>query len=105
MRARGSGGCDEDENDDDDGGGGATYCPRIHSLFQFKLKPQKKRRALTRRRERAHAHGPREGWALSAGSTPTSLSSPAGLSLVFVHVVRENPPILSDRKYHRHKHR
>lgn len=61
MRARGSGGCDEDENDDD-GGGGATYCPRIHSLFQFKLKPQKKRRALTRRRERAHAHSPREGW-------------------------------------------
>jgi len=29
-------------------GGGAIYCPRIHSLFQFKLKPQKKRRARTR---------------------------------------------------------
>lgn len=106
-------------------GGGATYCPRIHSLFQFKLKPQKKRRAHTYMHVRAtdihigaHSHS-RESW--STGSMrvpphhlsllppppppPAPLLSPLSGYCSFSSTSRERVPILSERKYHRHKHR
>lgn len=79
-------------------GGGATYCARIHSLFQFKLKPQKKRRARTHARACGYTHSHLcESW--STGSTRVSPHLPSlssyltlslGLSLVFVHVARES---------------
>jgi len=89
---------DEDEDDDDDGGGSATYCPRIHSLFQFKLKPQKKRAAHTYTGARARA---RRSWSTPANIPPRHFPPPSPGYRSFSSTSRERGPILSERKYQR----